>query len=559
MKQRWTAAVGALLGLAWYLWHGGGVSIAPTHIDWLLQTDWIQHYVGWAFFREEPLGLPLGKLTRLGAPIGTSVAMTDANPLMSMVFRPFSTLLPAEFQFIGLAMALNFALQGWVGARLARAVGAKPAAQMLGAALFVLTPPLMERISHGHDGLTAQWTVLAALLLLVGDVAEWTPRGLSSALVTLCAVAIATHSYVIAIVFPLLCCALLRLSRYEPRIPRQQALLTLAGMLLAVFGLASMLGFLGGDEIPWRGGFGVYTADLTTLFNPMAWSRLLPTLPTHVGADEGFAYLGAGGILLVVSGLALGAWKRPEGLHRGWWLLGVVTVGATWMAFSDWVAYKGTVILDLRAITEPLLPLFSVLRASGRFIWVLHYGLLLLGFTCVVRALDASKSTLLLGACVALQLVDLNPQRIDSAFNQPPAFPLRSHVWQHVTDPYEHLVLYPPVFTDSGVHCGTQEFPPRFELPFGVLAARGNVSINSAFASRCDHRAIEGYCAALTTQINARNFEKDTVYIVHDAALPQFAEVSSMECGRFDDINVCVHRETDSLLLASIVKGKQNL
>lgn len=98
------ALVGALVCLRIFGW----AVLDPTATGWVLQGDLAQHYVGWAFFRDEAWQWPPGAIAGLGYPVGTSVFYTDAHPLLAFLFKPLSGLLPRPFQYIGLTYLLNW-------------------------------------------------------------------------------------------------------------------------------------------------------------------------------------------------------------------------------------------------------------------------------------------------------------------------------------------------------------------------------------------------------------------------------------------------------------------
>ena len=134
--------VAALFGLAWFLAIGGYRALSPDRYGWVDgMGDLPQHLQGWLFFRQSPWAFPLGRISELFAPTGTTVGFTDANPLVATVLKLASPLLPARFQYIGLWLAACFALQGWFGARLAGLASDRPAFRVMGGALFALAPP----------------------------------------------------------------------------------------------------------------------------------------------------------------------------------------------------------------------------------------------------------------------------------------------------------------------------------------------------------------------------------------------------------------------------------
>ena len=112
MSKQWPRLAAAALGFLWYLQMGGGPTLNPTNTSWAFYGDWRQHWLGWQFFREAPWTFPPALLPTLPYPVGTAIGFTDSNPLVSVLLKPFSPWLPAEAQFIGLWLALCFALQG---------------------------------------------------------------------------------------------------------------------------------------------------------------------------------------------------------------------------------------------------------------------------------------------------------------------------------------------------------------------------------------------------------------------------------------------------------------
>ncbi len=139
----------------------GWQSLDPASTAWLLRDEPAQHYLGWYFFRHEPWHWPLGRIEGFGLPAGSSVAMTDAIPLLAIPFKLLSPLLPEHFQYFGLWMLACFMLNGYFGLRLMARLSEHASLRFLGALFFVLSPVLLFR-AHGHEALMAQWMILAA-------------------------------------------------------------------------------------------------------------------------------------------------------------------------------------------------------------------------------------------------------------------------------------------------------------------------------------------------------------------------------------------------------------
>ena len=113
---------GALAGVAFFLALYGVRVLDVTNADWMLNSgaDPSQHYLGWQFYRGSELRLPyLGMSYNTVYPYRTSVLYSHSIPLLALIFKPFSALLPATFQYMGLWGLASFALQGLLAQKIA--------------------------------------------------------------------------------------------------------------------------------------------------------------------------------------------------------------------------------------------------------------------------------------------------------------------------------------------------------------------------------------------------------------------------------------------------------
>jgi uncharacterized protein DUF6311 len=90
-----------------------GAILDPGKTGWLLShPDTATTFLGWHFFRQAPLvQLPFGANPAYGMEISTSVVFSDSIPLLAIVFKPFTGLLPPSFQYLGLWLLASFVLQ----------------------------------------------------------------------------------------------------------------------------------------------------------------------------------------------------------------------------------------------------------------------------------------------------------------------------------------------------------------------------------------------------------------------------------------------------------------
>jgi hypothetical protein len=566
----------ALVGALWFVAVAGLAPLDPRAIGWTLHGDWSQHMLGALFLRDAPWSLPLGALPNLVHPIGTTAGLTDSNPPLALLAKLFAGQLPDEIQLIGPWLVFCFAAQGWFGARLVAALGARGWHQLMGGALLALSPVLLFRVHH--DTLCAHFMLLAMLRLHL----EPGQRPLR-AVAAWVALSAAVHPYLAAMVLVLGAALLVGQAqagrlRWRAAAAAIAALVALAATVLWLFGFVA-LGAPGGWFI------GGYDADLLTLVNPAGRSRLLPGAPFDPDSQrEGFAYLGLGGLTLVALAAAL-LWRRrvavPWARHAP--LVAAVALLAGYAVFATW-RVLGFPLFDPRAIVRghvdaivvgavalvaaalaaraaarrlgirrrPWMPAVALaagallglslaldvnpFRTTGRFIWPLHYLVLVGAVAATVRALPARAAAALLFAACALQVVDIDPDSVARRFDAPgPAEP--STVWASAAGGWRHLVQVPPTLRDGvGFSCGSAE---RDWVGLARLAHRLRLTYNGGYVARVDPRRARAACAAPAAAIARGELDRDTIYATTDAhARPLRA--AGATCGHLDGSVFCV-------------------
>jgi Family of unknown function (DUF6311) len=309
--------LGAVVGVIAFE-SGFGLELAsPERVRWLMVgNDTTIHFLGWHLFRHRPWTFPLGANPALQYPVGTSVALSDSIPVMAITFKVLDPLLPRDFQYIGLWMLSCFALQGALGAALSKILTPSLTLQGLTAALFVLAPAFVYRLSIGHAALAAHWLVVAALWVYFRERGEKSEKRQFTEAAVIAAIAAGTHAYLAFMVFAVLAAFYGRRALERPSRALASALAPFLLVLLVGAIVFWQSGYLvvGGAEVQ-RVGFGWYSLNLLAPLMPMGTSALLSTEPfivSTIGQYEGYAYLGGGMVLLaLVAGLTLLARRSP--------------------------------------------------------------------------------------------------------------------------------------------------------------------------------------------------------------------------------------------------------
>lgn len=411
--------LGALPGLLLAVWLYGP-ALDPRHVEWLLaEGDSLQHFSGWDMFRRDDWRWPLGALPTLGEQVGASIVFSDSLPLLALPLKLLHTWLPDPFQYIGPLMLFNLMLNGAVATGLLRWCGVSRAGAFLAAVMVVSLPMVTMRGpgALGHEALSSHWILLMAVWLWLFPVTQ--PRVYLWWLALL-VVAVLIHFYLffmVGVMWAALCFWEIWKSP-----TRQQRWRSVCWGALSVVSVSVVMWLVGYFEFELKvsgdSGFGLYSTELLSLINPgsaglffqdaafQGASALWRGWQSPVtGQYEGFAYLGAGAIGLLVAAIASRIVYPAAFSPREVGLL-IPCVALFLFALSHHVVVGVSIILLPHP--EWLSPLTQLVRSSGRLVWPLAYVLLLGAIVWLDRQLPRRKCLALLTGCVLLQVWDVS-------------------------------------------------------------------------------------------------------------------------------------------------------
>jgi hypothetical protein len=525
-----------------------GPVISPAATQWLhWEGDSLMHYMGWAFFIREPWQWPPGAIAGLGDILSSSVVFSDSIPLLAL---PLKALLPnaTQWQYLGFFSALSCVLNVTMAAVLAQRLGSDRWVALLVGIVVALLPHIVLRglAAHGHTALTAAWIYLGAFWLFLLPFNRATKRWWAAWLT----VALCVHFYLFFVVGILWSCWLLLGLRSEWPRSRAVALSTAgyAAMTLCLVTLAMWLAgyFVGSKAMVQSGGFGHFSAELLTFFNPrsLAWfqdAKLLPSeslfftgwLSPISGQYEGQTYAGLGVFCLVVIAMWVG-WHKPSDSRLR--MLFVVCCVLFLLSLGNTVVV-GT--LQVRYPLDALLgPLGSVLRSAGRFALPL---LLLVVVWSASQLRYVQRPALRWGialAVVVVQLVDVSPglnfvrQQIANKPN--PSLRDSFHVFREVDDPafwmqFHRLVAVPE--PDLG-----------YLKPYMWVALEYNLRLNIAALARAENNLLAMERERLVSELQSGILKTGQLYLTQDTALGKVAcEHAAVRCRAIAGVTL-IHR-----------------
>ena len=516
----------ALIGLVAFVFYTGGAIVWPTYTEWLMRGDFGQHFLGWNFFRHTPLlQFPLGANSSYGEALGSSIVFTDSTPIFAFLFKPFASLLPEPFQYIGLWLALCAMLQGVFAYKLLSLFSTDRIAVLLGTAFFVLAPPFWWRINIECDALAAHWLILAGLYLYFREnfrQRDW---------IGLLCLATLTHAYLLAMVLAIWGADTLQ-RWLKKQISLRMAVvygLSVAASLALVMWVTGYFMLRGGLSTPV--GLGYYRMSLLALFDPLAgWSRVLPELPRTGGQYEGFNFLGIGVLaLLAIAALTLlVAGKRRAALGWRWATLTPLLASAAVLTAIALTSYIGWGDYDLFTYHLPRWLQWSsaVFRASGRMFWPVFYLIYVAAFYAAFKLIGKKWLVCLLAGLLAFQLVDSNgaAQTVRKEIGGYHwTQPLQSVFWQQVPKNYRRIAVAQP-----------QTFPWEY-FPLALFTSNNRMSINNGYFARIDLNELGTVQRQTAEGVFAGRYDPQTLYVFfHDPLSNALWEQAKLNAGPDD-------------------------
>jgi hypothetical protein len=491
------------IGLAVIAWTFGPQVLPPSHTGWMLAgtigPDPVQYWLGYTVFKAAPWSWPPGLNPDWGLEVGSSIFYSDSIPLLAFLFKALHPVADVA-QYWGLWLFACGALQAVVAWKLVGLVTPHPLPRLAAAALFALSPTMLNRLG-GHFALGAHFLLLAGLYLNLTRAAPWRRLLQWAGLILLASL---VHAYLLPMVAGLWACDwLARAVRRDTRGPWLAIEIPLApgagvlGLYLAGF-FALDAGFAG----TW-GGYGRMQFDLLAPFDGAPWSRFLPDLPgpDHWEAEHSYAGLGA----LLALGLGTALWLRqpvPVPGRRWPLLLGLGAMLA--LAITHRVSVGGQVV-EVLALPDTVLRHADALRASERFVWPAAYAALLAAVIAIIRGLGPHRGGVALAALALAQFADMQPgfARLERYFPGGPAVaPLRLQdpFWTEAAQRYDRIRLTP-----TGMQATHWE-------EVAVYAATKGLATDAVYLARLDPARVAALNAETATRLATGRFEAGTFY-----------------------------------------------
>jgi hypothetical protein len=456
-----------LLALA-LVWHLYPLSFLAGQGQYFETGDAASHVSGWLFFKDDEWRFPVLLSQRINAPDGISIAFADSIPLLALVFKPLSGLLPEHFHYFGLWHAFSFLLQAGGAVFLIRSLNVLHWPGALIAAAFAITWPVLAH-RFGHTALMSHGLLLLALAFyLRGAKCAWSVRQTCVGFIALTSVALLIHPYLLAMIYPVLLAYLL--GQYcTSRVSLLQGFRWVASSILVLLGLMYAGGYLIGKGAA-IAGFGIHSLNL---LSPFCGGLFCSFLYAYPGQDEGFNYFGAG-VLLLLAWTLLSAPMRVMAILKRHWPLLLLLIGFTLFALSNRIFMGSTALLEI-PLNDRVMAALGVFRASGRFFWLVGYAVL---FTVLSILLRRQTAMTLVFCCCALVLqwydIGMFRDRLRAGVQAEGVDDLSG--WRTTLAGMDQVLIY-PAYGCANVH-------PYAYVGYQRIAAYLGLTVNTAYIAR---------------------------------------------------------------------------
>jgi hypothetical protein len=399
---------------------------------------------GYAYFQRDIWQLPLFHVGKLGAPAGMNIIFTDSVPWVALAGRLVFRTSGATVNLYGLWTAVCFIASATTLTALVAILGeSNLAAAAMATTAGLCMPALLAR--WGHMSMMAQFEIPLALIFYLRNQRCNRPWRLFAQAAALMWLALWTHTYLFVMVGAIVLATIAQAAtnRTLGVASVTAVLVGLVATMGSVIALSGHLESRGGLDAE---GVGIFSMNILSPFLPQR-SGLFASLRNAIadgtgGQYEGFSYLGAGIMMLLIMTLPWQARALRSGFRQHPWISGLF-IGFTIFALSN-VIYLGPIRLLSIPLPAPILQFAAMFRSTGRFFWPVMYCMAALAIAAPIP-FYGRYGTLLLGLAVLLQWIDSAPLR--EAFARSIQAPEKPHInlaaWQSAVQQHESVRVLP--------------------------------------------------------------------------------------------------------------------
>ena len=478
-------------------------NISYNSIGWINTADLLSYQIPWEFFRRDDWRFPITLNPNYGLDISTTITLSDNVIILNIIFKLFDYFLPNQFQFYSLWILLCFFLQGFFAFKILELYCNNKYFAFFGCLFFMISPILIDRMGM-HLSLAAHWLILISIYLIKKNDIE--KSNIAWSVLIFIAIFINLHlAAMIIIIFGYFVILEIKNIRTLLKfyIPLYGFIILFSLYLSGIFNynISNTIDF----------GYGFYKSNLLSFFDPVGgvadknWSYLLPDIKTSTGEKEGFAYLGLGGIFLIILFLYI-IYKKKLYLKRKFFSYSFLLIGFSLFAFSNNISFADHNLVGFE-LNKYIYALFGIFRASGRFIWPVWYFITFFALISVYYSFGKKNSIKIIIFLLILQIADTGNAIKSFGYNhfKHTETSLNDNIWKYIANNFIYLRTTFPKDSSENL------------LKFGRFIVDNSFQgTDIIYISRVDRQKLADYRYRLYENLFIGKIDQKSAYIVDD-------------------------------------------
>tara|TARA_Y100001968_G_scaffold272018_1_gene264014 strand:- start:5148 stop:6821 length:1674 start_codon:yes stop_codon:yes gene_type:complete len=384
----------SFLSIFWvYIW---GVCANPFQVSCFSYAgtgDHIQHYLGWiSYAKDANTDLLSRTFSGWTWPINSKILYFDSIPLLSIIFKPFVSLIGVDFQYFSIASLANLIATYYCGLLIGKYFKLKSGLSSLLGILLALSPIALIRLI-GHESLSLHFLIVFPItLLLIRSVDKWKWSLLIFS-------SLGTHAYFFPMVFLLKVSSSIYQFRNSSLRMNKLFLLFLKDLFITSFSIILGLysfGYIGNSFYLNKNSF-LWSANLLSLFDPGDFSLIFNKLEiVRPYQWEGYSYLGLLFFVLLTISFILKLYNKsdynPVFPERSFFV--VILIFFFFIALGSPIYFGKSLLINKSILMYEgsfMKSFMNTFRSTGRFIWPIYYSLIIWSYLNVAQRVNSNR------------------------------------------------------------------------------------------------------------------------------------------------------------------------
>lgn len=537
--------------------------IDPTNINWIMSVyhDWGQHYLGWAFYRNDPWSYPLGAIESYNYPVGSNIGFMDSIPLLALLFKPFRSILPHDFQYLGLWLFVCSYFIAFYTKKIFKLYKVSNWIIILAILILISNPVLLFRSIH---------PALSAHFLILGSIYNYLRPSYAIAnkinkhQIILFFIAATVNPYIVVMIFGFNTIVPLKHYLIDKTISLNKAFLypVLSVVLFVLFWIIiGMIEFNNGTSVASVEPFSAYSFNLNSFFDSYGYySKFIPDLGRIDPRQyEGFAYMGIGLLILILISTTTTIFfliKRKIDLNmvKKFGLLLLLCFFLMLFAITNVVSLNSEILVTF-PLPRVIEKLGFIFRASGRFIWPLYYLLVMGSILIFIKIkINSYLKITILSFITLIQLYDT--QELFTRWNLPSGSyqtPLEDDKWIAVMKNFGDIIIYPSFDYNYSInyHNDYQDL--------SYLALKSGKPISNGYVARANVVKAQEFLSKLQMELSSGTIDDNRLFLTtkrHIDAFGVLIKNQTVDIHMMDDF-IFIYKKNTNLRSANFKEKSQ--